>query len=215
MTGLKKKIIDKLLDRGKVYEVGGCIRDSFLNREVAAKDRDYLIAGIPFDDLVVLLRKFGRVDLVGRSFGVIKFTAHNNGSGPYPTVDIALPRKEYSTGAAHRDFKVDFDHTVPIESDLLRRDFTINAIARDLATGKFIDPLGGQADLGNRLLRMIDPSNFEDDPLRILRGIQFAARFELTIEPDTLAAMRENVNLMSTVTAERINEELGKLLTRS
>ena len=215
MTGLKNKIINKLLDRGRVYEVGGCVRDSLLNREVAAKDRDYLITGISFDDLIVLLKKFGRVDLVGKSFGVIKFTAYNNGSGPYPTVDIALPRKEYSTGAAHRDFKVDFDHTVPVESDLRRRDFTINAIARDLASGEFIDPLGGQADLGNRLLRMIDPSNFEDDPLRILRGIQFAARFELTIEPDTLAAMRESVKLMSTVTPERVNEELGKLLTRS
>ncbi len=215
MSGLKKEIISELLDRGNVYEVGGCVRDSLLDRSIAAKDRDYVITGIPLDDLVGILRRFGRVDLVGKSFGVIKFTARNAGTEAQSAVDIALPRREHSTGLAHRAFAVEFDHTLPIESDLRRRDFTINAMAVDLGTGKLVDPLGGLSDLNNRLLRMIDPSNFEEDPLRILRGIQFAARFELTVEPETFAAMRASVGLMSTVTAERINEELSKLLTRS
>jgi putative nucleotidyltransferase with HDIG domain len=215
MVGLKEEVLSKLLERGKVYEVGGCVRDSLLDRDVPAKDRDYVVTGIPLDDLIGLLRGFGRVDLVGKSFGVIKFTAHNNGSKPQPAVDIAIPRKEYSTGAAHRAFQVDFDHTLPIESDLRRRDFTINAMAKDLATGELVDPLGGQADLDNRILRMIDPANFEEDPLRILRGVQFAARFELSIEKETVDAMRQDVGLVSTVTAERIGEELTKLLTKS
>lgn len=215
MQGLKKNIVDELIETGSVYEVGGCVRDSLLSRDVPAKDRDYLVTGIPLDDLVSMLRKHGRVDLVGKSFGVIKFTARNNGSGPYPTVDIALPRREYSTGVAHRDFEVDFDYMIPVEADLRRRDFTINAMARDLATGEYVDPFNGRIDLDNRILRMIDPSNFEEDPLRILRGIQFAARFDLTIEENTLAAMRNSVDLIKTVTAERISEELNKLLTRS
>ena len=215
MAGLKKNVIDKLLDHGKVYEVGGSVRDSLIGSHVVKKDSDYLVTGIPIDDLVTLLKSFGKVDLVGKSFGVIKFTARDNGSRESCEIDIALPRSEFSTGIAHRDFRVDFDHSLPIEADLRRRDFTINAIARDLATGELVDPLNGRADLEKRLLRMIAPASFTDDPLRILRGIQFTARFGLTVEPETFDAMRDNVELMATVTAERIGEELSKLLIKS
>jgi len=215
MTALKKSIVDRLLERGKLYEVGGCVRDQLLGIGVAEKDRDYLVTQIPIDQLILLLREFGRVDLVGKSFGVIKFTAHSNGSGPYPTVDIALPRREFSTGTAHRDFKVDFDHKLSVEEDLRRRDFTINAIARDLGTGDLIDPLDGESDIQKRNLRMISKQSFKDDPLRILRGIQFVARFSLNVDPGTQKAMREFAPLMKSVSLERVNEELNKMLVRA
>jgi tRNA nucleotidyltransferase/poly(A) polymerase len=215
MTGLKDDIVDKITALGKLYEVGGCVRDSLFGRIVEEKDRDYLVTGIPIDELIRLLKLYGRVDLVGRSFGVIKFTVHSNGSSPSATVDIALPRKEFSTGMLHTDFQVDFDHSMPVEEDLRRRDFTMNAIARDLETGELVDPLSGRTDLENRELRMVSPKNFEEDPLRVLRGVQFAARFELKIERETLRAMKESAPLIKAVTAERINEELNKLLTRA
>ncbi len=215
MTALKKAIVERLLERGNIYEVGGCVRDQFLGIGVAEKDRDYLVTQIPIDDLVAILRNFGRVDLVGKSFGVIKFTAHNNGSGPYPTVDIALPRREFSTGIAHRDFSVDFDHTLPVEEDLKRRDFSINAVARHLGTGELIDPLDGKIDIEHRKLRMISEESFKDDPLRVLRGVQFVARFGLDVEPATHHAMKENAHLMTSVSPERVNEELNKMLVRA
>lgn len=215
MTALKKAIVERLLESGNIYEVGGCVRDQLLGIGVSEKDRDYLVTQIPIDDLVDILRKFGRVDLVGKSFGVIKFTAHNNGSGPYPAVDIALPRREFSTGAAHRDFSVDFDHTLPVEEDLKRRDFTINAVARDLGTGELIDPLDGRIDIEHKNLRMISEESFKDDPLRILRGVQFVARFDLQIESATYQAMKENAHLMTSVSPERVNEELNKMLVRA
>jgi putative nucleotidyltransferase with HDIG domain len=215
MDGLKKELIEKLLCRGKVFEIGGSVRDSLLGMAVAAADRDYLVTGIPIDDLVSVLRQHGKVDLVGRAFGVIKFSHHDNGSGPYPQNDISLPRREFSTGSGHRDFHIDFDHTLPIEEDLQRRDFTINAIARDLSNGRIVDPLGGSGDVANRVLRVIGHDSFRDDPLRDLRGVQFVARFGLSVDPATLAAMTECAPMIRTVTAERIGLELTKLLTKS
>lgn len=215
MTGLKQEIFSALLGYGKVYEVGGCVRDSLLGRDVREKDRDYLVTGIPIDELIALLKRFGRVDVVGKSFGVIKFTPRGDDESPAATYDIAIPRREYSTGIAHTDFEVDFDHTIPVEEDLMRRDFTINALARDMETGELIDPVNGQLDIIDRKLRMISRESFTDDPLRILRGIQFTARFDLTIDADTLQSMREHADLIETVTPERIAEELNKLLLRA
>jgi tRNA nucleotidyltransferase (CCA-adding enzyme) len=215
LEGLKTEIVRQLTTRGSLYEVGGCVRDSLIGRDVAGKDRDYLVTGIPLDDLVRLLTPYGKVDLVGRSFGVIKFTSRSNGSGPSETVDIAIPRREFSTGVDHRDFQVDYDYSLPVEDDLRRRDFTINAMARNLATGQIIDPLHGKSDLDKRVLRMVSEISFEEDPLRVLRGVQFVARFSLQPEHRTLISMRNNAHLIRTVTPERISEELDKLLTRA
>jgi len=174
------------------------------------KDRDYLVTGVPYDKLTGILRHHGRVDLVGRSFGVIKFTQFRKEKSY--TFDIALPRREHSTGLGHKEFEVDFDPSIKVEEDLTRRDFTINAMAIALDSDQLIDPLGGKLDLEHRRLRMTTPDSFKEDPLRMLRAIQFAARFEFEIEPDTLPAIRDNVALIDTVSAERIAEELNKLL---
>jgi putative nucleotidyltransferase with HDIG domain len=205
-----------LLAEGDVYEVGGAVRDRLMSeargKKPPSKDTDYLVRRVPIDRLQTLLRRHGAVNLVGRSFGVIKFTPDvPEGESPV-TYDIALPRAEKSTGVGHTDFAVDFDPDLPIESDLGRRDFTINAIAEDLHSGNIVDPFHGRDDLTRHLLRMVFPRAFIEDPLRILRGIQFAARFGLEIDTLTLEAMREAAYLVATVSAERIAEELNKLL---
>jgi putative nucleotidyltransferase with HDIG domain len=210
-SGLDLRLIELILERGHIYEVGGVVRDSLLKRPVTQKDKDFLVTGVPYEELSKILRNFGRVDLVGKSFGIVKFTPRDQKI----TYDVALPRKEFSTGVAHRDFQVDFDYALPIEEDLKRRDFTINAMAKDLATGEIIDPLGGRDDLDRKILRMTSPKAFAEDPLRMLRGIQFAARFEFEIEPLTFRAMKENSRLISSVSPERIQEELNKLLQQA
>lgn len=215
MIGLCKKLIEEILERGNLYEVGGCVRDALMGRGFAEKDRDYLVTKIPLETLVEILRRHGHVDLVGRSFGVLKFTASPNGESSPVTYDIALPRSEFSTGVGHRDFHVDFDHSLPVQDDLIRRDFTINAIARDLKTGKLIDPHNGQDDMKRGLIRMLRPDTFRDDPLRMLRAVQFAARFDFEIEPQTFQAITDNAGLIDSVTPERIQEEFIKLLIKA
>lgn len=115
---------------GRLYSVGGTVRDALLGRP--RKDIDLLVTGLPQQTLIQLLRQHGRVQLIGRAFGVIQFRPRRWDG---PSIDIALPRTEISTGIGHRDFDVSFDHTLPIETDLGRRDFTMNALAIDLADG--------------------------------------------------------------------------------
>lgn len=198
---------ESILTRGSLYLVGGSVRDGFLLG--AAKDLDYLVTGVPADELIALLETHGRVDVVGRSFGVIRFIA----DGAPAAVDIALPRREVSTGSGHREFDVDFDPAIPVETDLGRRDFTINAMAQHVATGALIDPFGGLGDLRARRLRAVSASALREDPLRMLRAVQFAARFEFEIETETLRAMTDDASLVTTVSGERIAEEFTKLLT--
>ncbi|MFQ6003665.1 MAG: CCA tRNA nucleotidyltransferase [Candidatus Zixiibacteriota bacterium] len=214
ITGLNEIIIEEILKRGRIYEVGGALRDKYISPILPDKDKDYLVTGIPMKDICILLKKFGKVDLVGKSFGVIKFLPHKKYNGEN-VFDIALPRKEYSTGPAHKDFKVEFDHNLGVEDDLSRRDFTINAMAEDLSTKKLVDPLGGKKDIRKRLIRITNPNSFEDDPLRMLRAVQFAARFEFDLEEKTFESLCENVDLISYVSPERIQEELNKLLLKA
>ncbi len=210
MCKISDKVVSAILKTGRIYEVGGAVRDQMLKRDLPVKDRDYLVCGVPYNELSQILRKFGNVDLVGRSFGVIKFTQFHNKERF--TFDVALPRKEYSTGVGHKDFSVDFDPGLKVEDDLQRRDFTINAMAIRLDTKELVDPLDGEIDLKNKLIRMVSPESFTEDALRMLRAIQFAARFEFTIEPETAAAIKKHAQLIETVSPERIMEELNKLM---
>jgi tRNA nucleotidyltransferase (CCA-adding enzyme) len=217
MSKLKEIIVEEILKRGKIYKVGGVVRDRIISPVLPDKDTDYLVCGIPLDELINLLENFGKVDLVGKSFGVIKFSPFKRYSEDEEvrTFDVALPRKEYSTGSGHKDFKVDFDHRLRVEDDLGRRDFTMNALAFDLSTKKIIDPLNGRKDIKRGLIRMTNPRSFLDDPLRMLRGIQFAARFEFELEENTYQSLCENAEMIKTVSPERIQEELNKLFTKA
>jgi tRNA nucleotidyltransferase (CCA-adding enzyme) len=210
-----EKWLARLCELGRVYEVGGLVRDDLLGTGLQSKDRDYLVTGIPFDDLVAELKKHGRVGFAGKSFGVLKFTPPYGPHDEPATYDIALPRKEQSTGIRHTDFAVDFDHTRPVEDDLVRRDFTINAMARDVQTGEIIDPTGGRRDLQDRVIRFVGEHAFLEDPLRMLRAVQFVARFEFSLDPATKAAIVEHAELLRTISAERISEELNKLMLKA
>jgi len=208
---LPDDLIEKITQCGKLYEVGGSVRDSLIDPATELKDRDYLVTGIDIDDLLSILRRFGRVDMVGKSFGIIKFTLKDSRE----TSDFAIPRTEKSTGAAHRDFEVEYDPDLPVEVDLKRRDFTINAMAREIPSGVIIDPYGGRKDLEKRSIRIVFPDSITEDPLRILRGAQLAARLDFMIEPETLKTMKKSAALIDTVAPERIAEELNKMLLKA
>jgi tRNA nucleotidyltransferase (CCA-adding enzyme) len=207
MPNLETNLLDAVQRAGgSLYLVGGAVRDALLGR--GGKDADYLVTGVALERLTSSLEPLMRVDLVGASFGVLKVTLEGE------TVDVALPRTERSTGAHHREFAVTSDPSLPIEADLARRDFTVNAIAKNVATGNLVDPFGGLADLENRVLRAVgDPiDRFTEDPLRMLRLARFVAKLGFTVEPATLEATRELAHLVGTVAPERIQWELRGLL---
>jgi tRNA nucleotidyltransferase (CCA-adding enzyme) len=149
------------------------------------------------------------VDVVGASFGVLKVTFE------HLTVDVALPRTERSTGIHHRDFEVSFDSHLPVEADLARRDFTINAMARRLSDGMLIDPFGGLSDLNAKILRAVGTpqERFLEDPLRMLRLARFVAKLGFTPHPDTQAATQALAHLAQSIAPERVQQELLGLLS--
>ena len=193
---------------GKIFSVGGAVRDEFLGKQ--SKDLDVLITGVPFEQLEQILSKYGRVDAVGKSFGVLKFKP----KGVTDDIDIAIPRTETATGeGGHQGFDVKSDHTLPIEKDLSRRDFSINAIAKDVE-GNVVDPYHGQEDLKNKIIRVVNPQAFSDDPLRMLRAVQFASRFGFTIEPQTMQMIQENAERVKEIAPERILTEFDKIIKK-
>ena len=186
---------------GRALCVGGFVRDRLLER--ASEDLDLEVFGIPEDQLPALLTTLGRVEPVGQAFPVYKL-GH---------IDVALPRRESKSGRGHKGFIVQGDHTMAFADAARRRDFTINAIGWDPLTDEYLDPFDGRADLARRLLRVVDPATFGDDSLRVLRALQFAARFELTIDADTAAICREIP--LDDLPAERIWGEFEKLLLKA
>ncbi len=186
---------------GRALCVGGFVRDRLLGHE--SKDLDMEAFGIPQNALLPLLRSLGRVEPVGQAFPVYKLG----------NVDVALPRRESKTGRGHKGFSVEGDPAMPFEEAARRRDFTINAIAWDPLTGEYLDPFNGRADLDKRLLRVVDRTTFADDSLRVLRAVQFAARFELSLDAET-AGICAAISL-DDLPAERIWGEVEKLLLQA
>jgi tRNA nucleotidyltransferase (CCA-adding enzyme) len=183
---------------GHALVVGGWVRDRLMGRE--SKDLDLEVFRVPADRLRQLLEPFGRVEAIGESFQVYKLG----------DIDVSLPRRESKSGRGHRGFLVTGDPEMSIEDAARRRDFTINAIAWDPLTEAYIDPFDGRGDLERGLLRVVDPATFADDSLRVLRAIQFAARFELTLDETTRAICREIP--LDDLPSERVWGEFEKLL---
>ena len=183
---------------GRALVVGGWVRDAVLDR--ASKDLDVEVFGLRVDRVRAILEGFGRVDTVGESFTVFKIA----------DVDVSLPRRESKVGRGHKGFAVEGDPTLSIEEAARRRDFTINAISFDPLTREILDPFHGQDDLAARRLKVVDVTTFADDSLRVLRALQFAARFELAVD-DATAALCRSIAL-DDLPAERVWGELEKLL---
>jgi tRNA nucleotidyltransferase (CCA-adding enzyme) len=183
---------------GRALVVGGFVRDRLLGR--TAKDLDLEVFGVPGDALPAMLGAIGRVEPVGRAFPVFKL-------GP---IDVALPRRESKAGRGHTAFHVEGDHTMSLEDAARRRDFTINAIAWDPLSGDYLDPFQGRDDLAARRLRVVDRRTFADDSLRVLRALQFAARFDCRLDDEARALCRAIT--LDDLPAERLWGECEKLL---
>jgi tRNA nucleotidyltransferase (CCA-adding enzyme) len=186
---------------GRALIVGGWVRDVLLGRP--GKDIDLEVYGIEPAVLRDLLGRFGPVNTVGESFTVFKVAG----------IDVSLPRRESKVGRGHRGFEVTGDPHLSVEEAARRRDFTINAIAWDPLSGAYHDPYRGREDLDRRILRVVDAGTFADDSLRVLRAVQFVARFELEIDPAT-ADLCRRIRL-DDLPAERVWGEVEKLLLQA
>lgn len=197
-----KRLIGSLTAAGgRAYAVGGAVRDALMGQ--TAKDLDIEVYGLPPEAVERAIAAVAPFDAVGKSFGVYKLKH-------YP-IDIALPRRESKSGTGHKGFEVVGDPFMTFEEACARRDFTINAILWDIASGELIDPCHGQADLEKKLLRHTS-EHFSEDPLRVLRTMQFTARFQFRVDSSTIAlcAKIEPEGLP----AERLFEEWKKLLLK-
>lgn len=166
---------------GKPYLVGGCVRDWLLGLQ--PHDFDVEVFDTDYDRLRETLAAFGPTEVVGKSFGVVKVRLEGN------EYDFSLPRREKKTAPGHRGFEVEADASLSFAAAAARRDFTINAIGYDPAAHEVIDPHGGRRDLEAGILRHVGPA-FVEDPLRVLRAFQLAARFNLEMAPETDALCR-------------------------
>jgi len=206
-TDVRSAIVDM---GGKIYQVGGAVRDEMLGK--VSKDLDLLVVGVELNDLARVLTRFGKTNLVGKAFGIIKFVP----DGATEEIDISIPRIDSkSTGKGHKDFEVKLGKGITLQQDQLRRDFWMNAIAKDIETGEIHDiDKKGQTDIENQQIRVIGSQAFKEDPLRMLRAVQFAARFGFTIESETMKQIKKNVRLINTVSAERFQEEFRKMFEK-
>jgi len=184
---------------GRALLVGGCVRDALLGGN--PKDFDIEVYGLAPEKLQALLSDKFALNLVGVSFGVLKLEGFE--------VDVALPRRETKLGLGHRAFAMEHDPGLTIEEASARRDFTVNAMYRDPLTDELIDPWHGREDLERGILRHVSP-HFVEDPLRVLRGMQFVARFGLKAAPETIAICKTMTS--ENLAQERLMGEWSKLL---
>lgn len=188
---------------GVAYFVGGYVRDLLMGE--AGKDLDIEVHGLTPDVLKGILDSLGtRLD-IGESFGIFGLRGYS--------LDIAMPRKEACRGKGHRDFDIFVDPHIGTLGAARRRDFTVNAMMQNVLTGEIIDHYGGRADLERGIIRHVDDESFAEDPLRVLRGCQFAARFEFEIAPETVTLCREMD--LSSLPRERILGETQKALLKA
>lgn len=190
--------------------VGGYVRDFFMHHQ--SKDIDIEVYDIAsMDDLRSALKKLAPVYEVGKSFGVLKMRY-----GGYD-FDISLPRTETKTAKGHKGFDVHTNGHLSFKAAAVRRDFSINSIGYDIKTEHFLDPFEGQKDISNRVIRHVDDKGFVEDPLRVFRAVQFAARFNYTLHPNTLKLCQTMVKreMLSELPKERIFEEMKKLLLKA
>lgn len=201
---MAQRIAGKVAQQGgRVFYVGGLVRDRLLGRE--NKDVDIEVHGISPEALEGILDSLGERTQMGASFGVYGLKHYD--------LDIAMPRREQDTGRGHRDFAVFVEPFLGTEKAAQRRDFTINALMEDVLTGEIVDHFGGQEDLKRGILRHVNDDSFIEDPLRVLRAAQFAARFGFDLAEETLS-LCARIDLTA-LARERIMGELEKALLKA
>ncbi|MDD5040452.1 MAG: HD domain-containing protein [Patescibacteria group bacterium] len=207
----------KQFPNAEVFLVGGIVRDAILKRE--SKDYDFVVRNVPMKHLQAALSQLGSVDLVGKTFGVLKFVPQ--GAHGIEPIDIALPRTEHAfmTGG-YRDVDVQSNPKLPIAEDLQRRDFTINALAYDIANKKLIDLFGGVRDIRKkRILTVGTPAErFREDYSRMLRALRFACQLGFTIEAKTWAELKKRMEAINAPHGEGFvvpREVIAKELARA
>ena len=192
-----KEIAKKIqLKGGKLYLVGGAVRDELL--KILKHDEDYSVTGISFDEFKEL---FPEAIIRGKDFPV--FSIDNK--------EFAIARKERKIGLGHKSFNIDIDKKITIEEDLIRRDITINAIAKEVLTNKIIDPFNGTLDLEKGVIRAVS-NHFIEDPLRVYRVARFASQFDFQVEEKTINMMETIKKELSSLSVERVYNELSKAL---
>ena len=188
---------------GRTFYVGGFVRDALIHRE--NKDVDIEVHGISPKCLEEVLDSLGERMVIGESFGIFGLKGYS--------LDIAMPRKEEVRGQGHKDFDIFVDPFIGTESAARRRDFTFNALMQDVLTGEIVDHFGGVADLKAGILRHVNDQSFAEDPLRVLRAAQFAARFDFRVAAETVS-LCSRMQLQH-LPQERIEGELKKALLKA
>jgi len=206
------KIISKRLHKynAKAIVVGGSVRDHFLKLPI--KDYDIEVYGLDtMEDLEKILSEFGSVNLVGKSFGVLKFVYEKE------EYDFSFPRTESKVAQGHRGFEVHTDGKMDFKTAANRRDFTINAMGYDIEEKSFIDPFNAQIDIAKEILRHIDDNSFVEDPLRVYRAIQFSARFKYALADETKVLCKDMIKkgMLKELPKERVYGEWKKLLLKA
>jgi tRNA nucleotidyltransferase (CCA-adding enzyme) len=208
LTNRKHQRIIELLEQGgatEVYFVGGAVRDCLLGEHHHdCKDIDIEVFGLNYEEIVRLLSPSFRVNLVGKSFGTVKVDQR---------IDVSIPRRESKFGVGHKGFQIMSDPSMTFADAACRRDFTVNAIGmrRD---GTIVDPYHGVDDLQQKILRATSDA-FGEDPLRVLRAMQFVSRFGFRVDAKTIAMCRSLKSEFSALSAERILSEWEKWATKS
>ncbi len=203
---------------GRALLVGGCVRDQLLGIE--PHDFDIEVYNIEPAKLRSIAESFGEVIDVGSTFGILKLqvpldspSIHGGGRGV--ALDLSIPRRDSKVSLGHNGFAINVDPTMTFIDAARRRDFTINAIMFDPLTNEFIDPFDGRLDLRDRILRVVDSEAFGDDPLRVMRAMQFVARFDLMVDELSMKVMKKCVPSLVELSEERLRDEWRKLLTLS
>lgn len=190
------------------YIVGGFIRDAMLGKR--SKDIDVEVFQLPLDALIKVLKKFGRTDHVGRSFGVVKLKMKG-----CETFDFSIPRIEKKVAGGHRGFQIRTDVEMDREAASKRRDFTINAMFYDPRKKRIIDCHNGISDLEEKRLCVVDEKTFGEDPLRVLRAMQFLSRFEFSPDSKLISISRKIAHTFKELPKERVGEEWIKWCIQS
>ena len=194
----------------KAIIVGGSVRDYFLKLPI--KDYDIEVYGLEnLEELENILSEFGSVNMVGKSFGVLKFV-HNR-----EEYDFSFPRTEAKVSEGHKGFEVQTDGKMDFKMAAKRRDFTINAMGYDIEEKVFLDPFIAQRDIESQILRHIDDDSFVEDPLRVYRAVQFCARFGFKLAEETKVLCKKMVEngMLEELPHERVYGELKKLLLKA